>query len=112
MELSKKYPLYDILADNGLQPGTAHTFDTYADAIRVALEGRNPSLQCEYDERQDSIGIAQINICLDKQFKVIDCDRSYGGLNHGCPKKHHNINYAPFSRVEEGVPTGVIVAGK
>ncbi len=51
------------------------------------LGGKNPSIQCEFDEERRTKTLAQIHICFDKQLRLADCDGISGGLNINCPRK-------------------------
>ncbi len=59
------------------------------------LEGKNPAVQCEYDDERRTKTLSQIYICFDKRLRVTDCNGIAGGINLGCPKKQKFLYPGP-----------------
>ena len=86
VELNERYPLSDYLRAANVTPGGSYTFGQIYDAVRAGLGGRaNPAVQCEYDRDARTHVLSQIDVCLDKRLRIMDCDQIHGGTNHGCP---------------------------
>ena len=83
----REYPLAEILGSAGVIPGGNYTWLEVFKAVESELDGKNPAVQCEYDEVAKTRTLSQILICFDKRLRVVDCDGIAGGINIGCPRR-------------------------
>ncbi|CAG9865201.1 unnamed protein product [Phyllotreta striolata] len=75
LELNKKYNLLEYLSTSKITPGKlGYTVQQIEEAIKSATN-HEPKIECIVDSHTKEPLISEIQICLDKSFEVIDCER-------------------------------------
>ncbi|XP_023296093.2 ribonuclease Oy [Lucilia cuprina] len=72
------YLLSNILGSAGIHPDSNNTVVALHAALVNGL-GKNPSIHCLYDSKNDVSYLEEIRICFNKSLEVMDCD----GVKHG-----------------------------
>jgi len=86
LELNAKYPIDQYLSDAQIVPGALYHTNEILEAVKSQINGKNPALEChEMNEFNEPV-LTQIGICLNKQFEVIGCEQTHGGIYGKCPK--------------------------
>ncbi|KAK3601627.1 hypothetical protein CHS0354_038175 [Potamilus streckersoni] len=77
INLHSKFNLLRILGDSGINPGktSSYTLDEYQKALSDGL-GQEPSVYCVYDEKSGEQVISQVEICINKTFQPISCEKT------------------------------------
>jgi len=85
LELNQKFPISQYLTEADILPGGLYRTEEIIDAVKNNIQGKSPALECEkMDEFLDPV-LTQIGICLDKNFEVIGCEQTHGGIYGRCP---------------------------
>lgn len=82
----------DVLEKSGIYPGSNNTVIGLSSAV-VKVLGKNPSVHCLYDNKNDISYLAEIRICFDKSLQLIDCDGvRFGQVSFDYPGGKVNTN--------------------
>jgi len=85
LELNQKFPISQYLTEADILPGGLYRTEEIIDAVKNNIQGKNPALECEKMEEFLDPVLTQIGICLDKNFEVIGCEQTHGGIYGRCP---------------------------
>jgi len=58
--------------------------------LKPYLDGQNPGLQCDLLHDYSNPVLYQISICFDKNFNIIGCEKSAGGIYGKCKQSEYN----------------------
>ena len=100
LDFNKRFDIKGMLSDSNIVPGNQYKPDQIIEALKKYL-GVNPGLQCEFDHEIHEHLLYQINVCLDKNFGVIGCEDSAGGIYGKCPH-HKEILYPKTEKLNSG----------
>ncbi|KAL3860000.1 hypothetical protein ACJMK2_010177 [Sinanodonta woodiana] len=77
ISLHSKFNILRILEDSGIKPGetSAYTLDEYQNALSKNL-GQEPGVYCVYDKTSGEQVIMQVEICINKSFQPISCEKT------------------------------------
>ena len=90
LELNQKFPIGKYLADNNIVPGGEYTGETIVNVLKPYLDGQNAGLQCDLLHDYSNPVLYQISICFDKNFNIIGCEKSAGGIYGKCKQSEYN----------------------
>ncbi|XP_051504531.1 ribonuclease T2-like isoform X2 [Myxocyprinus asiaticus] len=81
LELYHKFDLSSVLGNNKIVPSEEHyTFDVIETAI-TSFYGVKPKIQCIHPQKGSQFQtLEQIEICVDRDFQLIDCEKSVKGI--------------------------------
>jgi len=126
LELNQKYPLSQYLKEANITPGGLYTTEEVLEAVKNKIQGKNPALECEKMHEFKEPVLTQISICLDKNFEVIGCESTHGGVYGRCPhngkieypatekltlEENHaksDVEPTPVGPTEKGINKGMI----
>ena len=97
LELNQKFPIGEYLAANDIVPGGEYTGETIVNALKPYLDGKSPGLQCDLLHEISNPVLYQISICFDKEFNIIGCEKSAGGIYGKC--KQSEVNKYPKNEI-------------
>ena len=100
LDFNKRFDIKGMLSDSNIVPGNQYKPDKIIEALKKKLDV-NPGLQCEFDHKIHEHLLYQINVCLDKNFNVMGCEESAGGIYGGCPH-HKEILYPKTENLNSG----------
>lgn len=92
LDMQKKFDFLSILKSSNIVPSDSQTYQytAFMNALSQGL-GVEPKVSCVYEEATQTQYIAQIEVCTDKGFDIIEC-----------PKKHRHpsetLHFEPFLR--------------
>uniref|UniRef100_D3TLW3 Ribonuclease n=1 Tax=Glossina morsitans morsitans TaxID=37546 RepID=D3TLW3_GLOMM len=69
----ENYLISNILRDSNIHPDSNNTVVALHTALIKGL-GKNPSIHCLYDGKNDISYLADIRICFNKSLELVDCD--------------------------------------
>ena len=58
--------------------------------MKPYLDGKSPGLQCDLLHEISNPVLYQISICFDKEFNIIGCEKSAGGIYGKCAQSEVN----------------------
>ncbi|XP_054758662.2 ribonuclease Oy-like [Lytechinus pictus] len=74
LSLRKQYDIKGMLEASAVVPSDTnwYMYQTINNAVKDVI-GTDPTLTCVYDKKTERVYLSQIEFCLDKDFKLIDC---------------------------------------
>ena len=65
--------------------------ETIVNALKPYLDGKSPGLQCDLLHEISNPVLYQISICFDKEFNIIGCEKSAGGIYEKCKESEYKL---------------------
>lgn len=90
LDWNDRFNLKNILAQNGIVPGSTYDLQHISDAIKSATNA-DPVIQCVVERSTKVALISSIEICFDKNLNPADCD-SVSGRRKGAALGNCGIN--------------------
>ncbi|XP_014211280.1 ribonuclease Oy [Copidosoma floridanum] len=73
LELLDEYEMKNVLAKANVTPNQAYLLQDFLDGVKKIL-GKNAFVDCVRNKKRKETYISELRICLDKTFRLIDCN--------------------------------------
>lgn len=105
LELHRQYNVTEMLSQAGVVSGQVYTPDQVVDALTQAISVDaviRPAVSCSRDKSFDNKLFYEVIFCFDKEFNLIGCEETAGGLYGSCehnPMTYPDSIHAPHIRM-------------
>ena len=93
LELHQKYNVTKYLSDYNVLPGSSYSPNVIVKALERSLK-QNVAINCARDKNFSDKLFYEVIICFDKEFNVIGCENTKGGIFGSC--KHGVIDQIDY----------------
>ena len=87
LELQVRFNATTLLTKAGIFPGRAYEPEFVIKSLTDVMGPSNyihPAISCAYDRKYESRMFYELIVCLDKNFNLIGCEETAGGLTGSC----------------------------